>query len=97
MEEVPEVPEDAVLDVEEKEPAVEVKEEVAAFEESAIVSRDQARQILEWIGDEQADWSLIYKTTYEEYKAEDFHRHCDGIGPTVTVCSQFALTQVDGL
>ncbi|CAF1486522.1 unnamed protein product, partial [Didymodactylos carnosus] len=39
----------------------------------------------EFCGREKEHWTLIYKGTRDGFAAKDFHRHCDGKGPTMTV------------
>eukprot|EP01127_Copromyxa_protea_P005480 TRINITY_DN1540_c0_g1_i1.p1 TRINITY_DN1540_c0_g1~~TRINITY_DN1540_c0_g1_i1.p1 ORF type:complete len:168 (+),score=17.47 TRINITY_DN1540_c0_g1_i1:716-1219(+) len=38
-----------------------------------------------WYGVEDQEWSLIYRASREGWRAQDFHKHCDFQGPTLTV------------
>ena len=41
--------------------------------------------VREWIGEQRANWNLIYRATRQQYTHEGFHRRCDAAGPTVTI------------
>ena len=41
-------------------------------------------KLLEWLGD-QFQWRCCYKATRDEWEPKDFHRLCDGVGPTVVL------------
>ena len=38
----------------------------------------------EWLNDE-CKWNLCYRASRDGWSSEDFHRHCDNKGPTVTL------------
>ena len=44
-----------------------------------------AQQLVEWVEEEKFDWQLCYRASDDGWGAEDFHRKCDDVGPTVTV------------
>lgn len=39
----------------------------------------------EFYGDNNQEWKLIYKAATHGFKTADFHRQCDGEGPTMTI------------
>ncbi|CAF0998532.1 unnamed protein product [Didymodactylos carnosus] len=39
----------------------------------------------EFYGNQNQQWELIYKSTRDGFAVSDFHRHCDGKGPTMVV------------
>ncbi|CAF0911789.1 unnamed protein product [Didymodactylos carnosus] len=52
-----------------------------------VLLNDKQHQLKlnEFSGRENQRWTLIYQGTRDGFAAQDFHRHCDGKGPTVTL------------
>ncbi|AGO84776.2 TLD containing protein [Pandoravirus salinus] len=48
----------------------------------ALVNDDQRRHLDAWYG---PSWHLLYRASRDGWHASDFHRACDGQGPTVTI------------
>ncbi|XP_028391873.1 uncharacterized protein LOC114516548 [Dendronephthya gigantea] len=46
---------------------------------------EHAKQLVEWVKDKKFGWQLCYRATTDGSSAEDFHRKCDDVGPTVTL------------
>ena len=46
---------------------------------------DLALQLTQWVEDEKFGWQLCYRASDDGWRAEDFHRKCDDVGPTVTL------------
>ena len=38
----------------------------------------------EWLG-KKCKWNPCYRASRDGWKEQDFHRHCDNIGPTVVL------------
>lgn len=47
-----------------------------------LANGDQKRHLNEWYGH---GWSLLYRASRDGWGASDFHRACDGRGPTVAI------------
>lgn len=47
-----------------------------------LANDDQKRHLDEWYG---RGWHLLYRASRDGWAARDFHRACDGQGPTVTI------------
>ena len=45
---------------------------------------DLALQLSQWV-EEKFCWQLCYRASDDGWRAEDFHRECDYVGPTVTL------------
>ena len=43
------------------------------------------KQLLEWVEDEKFGMKLCYRASVDGWRARDFHRKCDHVGPTVTL------------
>ena len=54
------------------------------LESSGILEGEIAfiKQLREWLG-ERCKWNLCYRASQDGWNAQDFHRCCDNIGPTV--------------
>ena len=46
---------------------------------------DLVQQLAQWVEDEKFSWQLCYRASDDGWRAEDFHRKCDDVAPTVTV------------
>ena len=59
----------------------------ALFISSTILNDDidLAQQLVQWMEDEKFGWQLCYRASDDGWRAEDFHRKCDDVGPTVTL------------
>ena len=44
-----------------------------------------AKQLVEWVEDRTLSWKLCYRGSVDGWKADDFHKKCDDVGPTVTL------------
>lgn len=44
---------------------------------------EYAKQLEDWIEDKAFGWKLCYRASVDGWQAENFHRKCNGIGPTV--------------
>ncbi|XP_028392186.1 E3 ubiquitin-protein ligase TRIM33-like [Dendronephthya gigantea] len=54
---------------------------------STILERniEHAKQLVEWMEDKKFNWQLCYRASRDGWGADDFHRKCDDVGPTVTL------------
>ena len=54
---------------------------------------EKAQPLVEWMEDEKFSWKICYRASVDGWKAEDFHRKCDGVGPTVTLvkCGRYVF------
>ncbi len=50
-----------------------------------LLCADYQIRLNDFYGNAQQKWELIYKATRDGFRGEDFHRCCDGKGPTITV------------
>ncbi|XP_028392187.1 uncharacterized protein LOC114516805 [Dendronephthya gigantea] len=57
------------------------------FESSTILEDniEHAKQLVEWVEDKKFSWQLCYRASRDGWKAQDFHKKCDDVGPTVTL------------
>lgn len=55
---------------------------VVDFLDGTLIDKNKARVLTEWYG---KGWKLQYKATRDGWDPANFHRLCDGKGPTVTV------------
>ncbi|XP_028411742.1 E3 ubiquitin-protein ligase TRIM33-like, partial [Dendronephthya gigantea] len=46
---------------------------------------EQAKQLVQWLEDKTFGWQLCYRASSHGWSAEDFHRKCDDVGPTLTL------------
>ena len=46
---------------------------------------DLAQQLAQWVEDGRFGWKLCYRASDDGWGAQDFHRKCDDVGPTVTL------------
>ena len=46
---------------------------------------DLVQQLVQWVEDEKFGWQLCYRASDDGWGAEDFHRKCDDVRPTVTL------------
>lgn len=44
---------------------------------------EQAKQLVEWVEDENFCWELCYRASRDGWGARNFHRKCDDVGPTL--------------
>lgn len=44
-----------------------------------------AKQLVDWLEDRTFGWKLCYRASVDGWIADDFHRKCDDVGPTVTL------------
>ena len=42
--------------------------------------------LCQWYGDAGQRWRLVFRASAHEHSAHAFHRLCDGVAPTFTVC-----------
>ena len=42
--------------------------------------------LCQWYGDVRQRWRLLYRASAHQHSAYEFHRLCDGVAPTFTVC-----------
>ena len=43
------------------------------------------KQLVEWLDVDSFQWCLCYRASRDGWSAQDFHRHCDNKGPTMTL------------
>ena len=55
---------------------------------------EYAKQLEDWIEDKAFGWKLCYRATVDGWKAENFHRKCNGIRHTVILVN--CVTNVFG-
>ena len=57
------------------------------FESSTILDSniEHVKQLVEWMEDKTFRWKLCYRASVDGWKAEDFHKKCGDVGPTVTL------------
>ena len=41
-------------------------------------------QMQQWLG-VKCEWNLCYRASRDGWRGQDFHRHCNDIGPTVVL------------
>ncbi|XP_028392261.1 E3 ubiquitin-protein ligase TRIM33-like isoform X2 [Dendronephthya gigantea] len=46
---------------------------------------EHVKPLVEWMEDKKFGWQLCYRASLDGWGAEDFHRNCDDVGPTVTL------------
>ncbi|XP_043243661.1 uncharacterized protein LOC122392639 [Amphibalanus amphitrite] len=50
-------------------------------------SAGRLQQLLsQWYGDTGQRWRLLYRASDHDHSAQEFHRLCDGVAPTFTLC-----------
>ncbi|CAF0941390.1 unnamed protein product [Didymodactylos carnosus] len=55
------------------------------FDGSSLLTSSQKKKLNEFYGINGQRWKLIYKASRDSFDMQAFHRHCDDIGPTMTV------------
>ncbi|KAF0312102.1 Serine-enriched protein [Amphibalanus amphitrite] len=45
-----------------------------------------AQLLSQWYGDTGQRWRLLYRASDHDHSAQEFHRLCDGVAPTFTLC-----------
>ncbi|CAF1229127.1 unnamed protein product [Didymodactylos carnosus] len=55
------------------------------FTGGALLHKGHQLQLNEFYGQTSQRWHLIYKAEKNGFAAKDFHRQCDGEGPTMTI------------
>ncbi|CAF3740885.1 unnamed protein product [Adineta steineri] len=55
------------------------------FHGGNLLTIEQQQKLNEFLGKNEAQWKLIYKAQQDGFADKDFHRQCDGKGPTMTV------------
>jgi hypothetical protein len=56
-----------------------------SFEGTVLLSREQQKQLCAWLNKKKQKWKLLYRATRDGFRSSDFHRLCDGKGPTFTI------------
>jgi hypothetical protein len=55
------------------------------FHGGNLLTLEQQQKLNEFYGKNEAQWQLLYKAKRDGFRAKDFHRQCDGKGPTMTI------------
>ncbi|CAF4435620.1 unnamed protein product [Rotaria sp. Silwood2] len=55
------------------------------FHGGNLLTVEQQQKLNEFYGKNEAQWQLIYKAKRDGFASKDFHRQCDGKGPTMTI------------
>jgi len=65
--------------------AKKFEERYQLFHGGSLLTSVMSMQLNEWIGNPMQEWETIYVATRDGFQGSNFHKKCDGQGPTVTV------------
>jgi hypothetical protein len=62
-----------------------ISEQKEFYSDTRILSVQRQEQLNKLYGNNEQRWKLIYRASQHGFTADQFHKHCDNYGPTITV------------
>ncbi|CAF3730283.1 unnamed protein product [Adineta steineri] len=66
-------------------PNISDSKDETCFHGGNLLTIEQQQKLNEFLGENEAQWDLVYKAKRDGFRGVDFHRQCDEKGPTMTI------------